>query len=320
MQYTLVYQHPSTTNPYPNIRLRVGPSGSPVGRDGNSTSSSLVSIIPSTGYSYDSVTSRHTYRFRWEAASTGGVAVANGTYDVRVLLDGTTELSSPASCTETIQVQSTAEQQPLFNIIKQSAPVCEANGNAVLNYTISVTNIGPVQGVIDFVRDDLDNNIVGLGITPTDINPSFGTYSNGVITWTGTVLDRTFAAGQTKQYTYRITIPANQVINFIATGVENQALVQYDTTTTTDNTDSFDLRTFLSCTTPSIPNTGIFDDGRFLLIGLLFTILGILTYRYDLAKRMARPLVMNVTNKAIDPFRTYENKLEKKLKDKISKK
>lgn len=290
--YTLVYQNPSTSNPYPNIRLRVGPSGSPVGRDANNTSSALVSVIPSTGYSFDSVTLRHTYRFRWEAATTGGAPITDGTYTVRVMLDGVNDIASPADCLETIQAQSTAEEQPLFSIVKQANPVCVENGNIQINYTITATNIGPVTGVIDFIRDTIDTNLVAASIVPTNIDPNFGSYSNGVITWTGTVNDRTFTSGQSRQYTFRITIPSAQIVNFSAEGVLNQVLVQYDTSTTNDNIDSFEIRTPASCSTTSIPETGIFDDGRFLLFGILFTIVGILIYRSDIFVKIQRPLVV----------------------------
>lgn len=319
VEYTLVYQNSSTTNPYPNIRLRVGPTGTPVGRDANNPGSALVSILPVNGYTYDPVTSRHTYRFRWEAVSTSGTPVTDGTYDVRVLLDGSNDLTEPAACLETLQTSSVAPEEPLFNIIKASAPVCEDNGNAVINYTLTVTNIGPVQGVIDFVRDDLDDAIVAAGITPTNINPSYGTYSNGVITWTGSVADRTFAAGQSKQYTYTVTIPSNQVINFISSGIYNQAQVQYDTTTTTDNVDSFDLRTFIECSVTSIPDTGIFDDGRFLLIGVILTILGILSYKFDIVKRTPHALTMGLNgnfSEVVDAFRPFEDRVERKTKKK----
>lgn len=294
VQYTLIYQNPSTTNPYPNIRLRVGNNGVAVGRDGNNTGNALVAPIPTTGYTFDSVTQRHTYRFQWEAINTSGSNIANGTYDVRVILDGGSEITTPSACTETLQVQSNAEQQPLLNIIKAGTPVCQSNGSVLINYVITARNIGPVSGVVDFVRDSLDTSIISAGITPTNINPSFGVLNSGIITWTGSVADRTFTAGQSKQYTYQILIPQAQVANFSATGVKNQALVQFDTSTTTDNTDSFDVRTPVNCsTTPpkEIPNTGIFDDGRFILIGVLMTITGVYIYRGGFKRKPKRPLV-----------------------------
>lgn len=293
MMYTLVYRNSSTTNPYPNIKLRVGTSGSPVGRDAFNTSSALVAPIPGTqGYSYDSVNSTHTFRFRWEAATTGGSPVADGNYEVRVLLDGSTEVSSPVACTENLQVQSTAEAQPLFSIVKAGNPVCVSDGSVQINYTLTLTNIGPVSGVADFVRDTLDSSVVSANISPTNINPSMGSYSNGIITWTGTTEERTFAAGQSKQYSYRITIPSNLVASFSAAGVLNQALVQFDTATTTDNTDSFDVRTDVSCTggSTTIPDTGLFDDGRFLLIGIVMAIGGATVIKVRSTRKITRPL------------------------------
>ncbi len=297
VDYTLIYNNSSSTDPYPNIRLRVGPSSGALGRDANNTASALVAPIPAGGVVHDSVANTWTYRFRWEAVSTAGAVIPNGTYDVRVLLDGITDLTSPAACTETIQVSSSAQESPLFDILKQSAAVCVNGGNQQINYTITVSNVGPVTGTIDFVRDTLDSNVVALGISPTNINPAFGTYASGVITWTGTVADRTFTTGQVKQYTYMITIPQNQLINFVSTGVRNQALVQYDTPTSNDNTDSFDVRTFMNCTINGIPTTGILDDPRLFLVGIAFMILGYMAYKHQFGKNISEILLTGIGEK-----------------------
>lgn len=278
--YTLVYQNPATSDPYPNIRLRVGTAGVPVGRDANSTSSTLVRPFNIT---HDSVQNRYTYQFRWEAASTAGADVAAATHNVRVLLDGTAELSSPAACTETLTVSQTAVEEPLFTVLKSGAPVCEADGDSVVNYTITVRNVGPVSGTIDFVQDTYDTNVYGLGILPTGLNPSFGTTNTGKITWTGDGSQRAFTAGQVKTYTYSIRIPADNVNAFATSGLLNQALVQYDTSTTNNNTTSFDLRTLLSCGT--IPATGIVDDYKFILVGMMFIALGLIVFKFRIGNQ-----------------------------------
>lgn len=284
--YTLVYQNPAASDPYPNIRLRVGTSGSPQGRDANNTSSATVRPYNVT---HDPVTSRYTYQFRWEAASTAGANVNAGTYNVRVLLDGTTELSTPSACTESITVSQTAVEEPLFTVIKSGAPVCESDGDAVVNYTITVTNVGSVPGTIDFVQDTYDAGVYGLGILPTGLNPAFGTLNTGTITWTGDNSQRTFSAGQVRTYTYSVRIPEDNVTAFSTSGLLNQAVVQYDTSTTNNNTTSFDLRTLLTCTT--IPATGIVDDYKFILVGMMFIALGLIVFKFRIGNQFSLMLM-----------------------------
>lgn len=320
LEYTLRYQNPATTNPYPNIRLRVGPSGSPVGRDALNTSSQLVS---SYAYTFDAITSTHTYKFRWEAAAPNGTGVSAGSYDVRALLDGSTALTSPTECLESITISQTAVVEPLFNVVKSGAVVCESDGDARVDYTITASNIGTVSGVIDFVEDKYDANAVTLGIQPTSINPTYSSVSGGKITWTGDVAARTYTAGQSKTFTYTLTIPRANLLTFTAPGVVNQVKLQYDTSTTQDNSTTFDLRTLLNCTPTAIPNTGIFDDARMLLIGLMFITLGMVVYKskvgYQLSEKLVGSVYDSVNNKVNNvkgQFRPYEESIMDDLNNK----
>ncbi|MFS8131093.1 MAG: hypothetical protein ACMG57_03875 [Candidatus Dojkabacteria bacterium] len=320
LQYTLIYQNNSTTNPFPNIRLLVSSGNTvatAVGRDANNTSSTLVAPIPVGGYSYDAVTSRHTYIFRWESVSTAGVAVPDATYQVRGLTDGTDAgiTTSPAACTESLTASAVAVQEPLFSIIKSSAVACVDNSDATISYTVSVTNVGPVTGVVDFITDTLDPLLATAGVSPTNLNPSYGSYASGVITWTGDVSARTFTAGQTKTYTYTVVIPVGQLLNFSG-GVQNLASVQYDTNTTNNNTTSFNLRTMLYCTINGIPITGIFDDGRLFLFGLIFIILGFIAYRYQLGKTISEKLISGAVSTA-EEFMPFEDRIERKMEKKM---
>ncbi len=320
LEYVLKYQNPATTNPYPNIRLRVGTAGSPVGRDALNTSSSLVSAY---SYSFDAITSTHTYTFRWESAAPNGTGVAAGSYDVRVLLDGSTALTSPTECLESITVSQTAQAEPLFNVVKSGAVVCEADGDARIDYTVTAKNIGSVTGVIDFVEDKYDANAVTLGIQPTNINPTYSSVSGGKITWTGDTTARTYTAGQSKTFTYSLTIPRANLLTFTAPGVVNQAKLQYDTSTTQDNSTTFDLRTLLNCTPTAIPNTGIFDDARMLLVGLMFITLGVMVYRtkfgYQLSEKLVGSVFDSVNGKVNNvkvQFRPYEESIIDDLSNK----
>ena len=320
LQYTLIYQNNSTTNPFPNIRLLVSTGNTvatAVGRDANNTSSTLVAPIPVGGYSYDAVTSRHTYIFRWDSVSTGGVAVPDATYQVRGLTDGTDAgiTTSPAACTESLTASAVAVQEPLFSIVKTGAVSCVDNSDATINYTVTVTNVGPVSGVIDQVTDTLDPLLASVGVTPTNISPVSGSYASGVITWIGDINERTFTAGQTKTYTYQVVIPVGQLLNFAA-GVQNLAAVQYDTNTTSNNTASFNLRTIMNCTINGIPITGIFDDGRLFLFGLIFIIFGFVAYRYQLGKTISEKLISGAVSTAeggIEKLMPFEDRIERKM-------
>ncbi len=284
--FTFRFRDERSNYPYhPGIVARVSSGGSDataVGRDSNATGNVLVALMPN-GRSRTQDTDGtyiYEYKFEWEAANTNGSDVAAGTYRVQfinaangngVLFEGT--------CEATITISGTQVENPLFSIVKLGTPVCESDNDSRIDYTVQVTNRGPVEGVIDLVRDTLDPQVISAGIVPTGITPSYGTYSAGTITWIGTVADRTYAPNQTKEFRYSVTIPSNLVASFTNTGIDNQVVVQYDTNDTDDNTDSFTLNTPVACSTTVIPETGIFDDGKFLLLGALFVLLGVYVYR-----------------------------------------
>jgi hypothetical protein len=323
--FVLRYQHRSTTNPFPNIKLRVGDPA--VGRDRLATSSELVSAT----HAYNATNSVHIYRFQWEAVSTAGVVVPDGTYPVRILSDGSSTVIDTVACQSALTVSADEPEAPLFVINKASTSVCDTNGDEVITYTITLTNIGPVQGVIDFVEDTFDENLLTLGITPTEITPDLNAengdpedeYIEGTnrIRWTGSTADRTFTAGQSKTYSYQIRIPLDQLVEFADAGVFNEAEVQYDTPNSTDNTASFDLRTMLTCSVPVIPDTGIANDlGLFMIVGLLLIFGGVVTYRY----RLSQNFTENIFLKGLDriggyiPQGSFERNIEEKLEKKAN--
>ncbi len=321
MEYTLVYRNTAATNPYPNIRLRVtgpDPSTSVAGRDANNAASTLVAVYtPSVRNAQNST---WTYRFRWEAATTAGVAIANGDYDVRILTDGTdNSVVGTASCQQSLTADSDAPEEPAFSIIKTSSPVCLENGGVRIDYTVTVTNIGPVTGIIDQVTDELDERFVNAGIAPADIEPNYGSYSNGVITWIGSEEEREFNSGESRDYTYSITIPVNNLLAFIFTGVDNAATVQYDTDTTENNTDTFELNTPIECDVPSIivpiPETGLFDDnGRYILIALILITGGLIVYRLRLTEEYTLNFIEKIRGSKFKE--TFEKDTLKDLKSK----
>ncbi len=316
VQFILTYQDSSATDPFPNIKLRVGPSGSEVGRDANNITQTLVSAV----HRVDIVTFKHSYMFTWEAVSTGGVDVPAGTYDVRVMLDGTsaTDITIPTACTSTVTVSAVAAQEPVFSINKSSVPTCDSStGDEIIAYTITISNIGPVQGTINNVEDTYDTTAASLGITPTGVTPT-GTIANGKITWVGDAAARTFSAGQSKTYTYNLRIPKSSLNGFLNVGFLNHAVVSYNTSTTTDNTASFDLRTPMNCSLTVIPITGIFDDGRFLLLGIVLVSAGYLVYRYRIGSKISFEMINELDANA--PIWGFEKGLEKKMNNRLRKK
>lgn len=322
VNYTLQYRFNQSTNPFPNIRLRVGPSGTPVGRDFYVPANVLVAPASiANNPSYNPSTGIWTYIFTWESAEVGGADVADGTYDVRVLTDGTgaSEITTPVGCLETLTITNGTTQQPNFQVVKQAASVCQSDGAAAIDYTITVTNIGPVSGAIDFVEDTIDSTAVALGLVPTNITPSFGTFSNGRITWIGTVGDRTYTAGQSKNFTYRLTVPRNNLISFL-NGVDNQVEVEFTTTST--NTRVFSLTTMLVCSLPPIPMTGIGDEGgRYLLIGGMLFIIALLIFKFRIGAGFVDKLMsegLELTEEKITSSMPYEKGIEKRLKRKAN--
>jgi hypothetical protein len=285
--FTLRFRDDRSAYPYdPGVQMRVSSASttaSAVGRDANNAASTLVGLmpgaagkiqIPQTDGSFI-----YEYKFEWEAATTGGQPVGAGTYTVEFLNNGSPLYGGNEGCKSSITISQEQVENPLFSIVKLSTPVCESDNDSRIDYTVRVTNTGPVEGVIDSVIDTLDAEVIAAGITPTSINPSYGTYAAGKITWIGTVADRTYTSGQTKEFTYSLTIPSAQVASFTATGIDNQVVVTYDTEDTDDNTDSFTLNTPVACSVTVIPETGILDDGRFLILGALFVLTGIYVYR-----------------------------------------
>lgn len=305
--YILEYQSSQTTNPFPNIRLRVGPSASPVGRDDNNTTSALVAPA---SVSYNTTSGIWTYYFEWEAYETNNTDVSDGTYDVRILTDGTSDEITEPSCTEQVTVTEGTTQEPVFNIVKSSADICLSNGSAQIDYTITATNIGPVSGTIDYVEDTFDPRLTQFGITPIAITPSFGVVSSGSIRWEGSVSERTFAAGQSKNYTYRVIIPQSLLINFTL-GVNNEAELAFTTDET--NTLTFSLNTPIQCSIPGIPDTSI-SDSRLLLLGMILIIISLIVYQTGIGSSMIQQVLdsgVQEVDKKVTKLMPFEERLQK---------
>jgi len=309
VEYTLTYTNSETGDPYPNIRLRVSAdNGSTiVGRDANSTSSQLVA--PSSRSTNGDT---KVYQFEWEALNTDDSTINAATYNVDVLLDGSSQVVDASACTETITIEEDVQQEPVFSIVKSGSEVCLADESARIDYQVTVTNIGPVEGTFDTVTDTPDSTLVNLGVTPSNINPTYGTFASGVITWTGDASDRTLAPGATMSYSYSMVLPSSLVSNFQTVGVDNEAQVNYD-----DDSSSFSLNVPITCTVTSttggttgvtqIPDTALDDSGVYILGAVMMMLLGVLVYK----TRFGSGLLLSVYKSS--PFASFEEKIEREF-------
>ncbi len=206
--------------------------------------------------------------------------------------------------------------EPAFSVTKSATPVClSTSDDLVLSYTITVENFGDVSGVVDEIVDTYDPQIDSLGFVISAITPSYGTQGNGKITWIGSEAQRTFAAGESKTYTYSVTIPKLEIDGITSQDLANTVSVQYDTESTQDNVVTFDLVVDTDCSV--LPTTGILDnDSKFLRIALLSIVLAIVFYKFNLTETIIRKVKYKF---AIGNNGVYQDKIlvniNKKKKD-----
>lgn len=314
IEYTLVYNNAAVGNPYPNIKLNVGDIGNPLGRDANNTLESLVTAFASPSTT-DSGTEK-TYKFLWEARNVDNSDVPSGTYEVQVLLDGNaSSVISDVVCTEDVTVSTTSAQVAVFTIVKNSSVVYIPNGDVQINYTLTVTNNSAIEGIIESVEDVIDSDLVAYSISPTNISPTYGTYNLGRITWIGTESARTFAAGESKTYSYRITIPYSNLSSFTRTGVDNAATVRFSEDVSTHRVNTLVIDNTPGTDTPVtnppvvVPDTALFDDAsHFIILASLLMITGLVVYKMNIGKLQ----VLSI----LDPEKGFQ---EKALDDLIKK-
>ena len=138
---------------------------------------------------------------------------------------------------------------------------------------MTVTNLGPTTGIIEFVEDELDPNIQTSWVSNISSSRGVsGALSGNTITWIGTEAQRTFTVNESETYTYRVTIPAASLSIFTTEGVPNQATVEFY-----DDQSIYNLVTPLNCT-GTLPSTGIFDNTPWIM-GTLAIILGVVAFK-----------------------------------------
>jgi len=192
--------------------------------------------------------------------------------------------------------------EPQFAITNNYAPSCETSGNALLKYTVTISNISTVSGTITKSEDEIDARLISGGIIPTNISNS-GTLVNNKITWAESSALRTFSANQSKVYTYEVRIPKEKLSPFV-NGTNTTSTVTYNTSNTTGNTNTFVLLSKHTCAIPTantvttpvqttipLPNTGLGDDTKLLIIGGLFILIALIIFRFQIGEDIVANLL-----------------------------
>lgn len=189
--------------------------------------------------------------------------------------------------------------EPQFSISTAYAPSCESNGDALLKYTLSITNISSVSGTITKVEEVVDPLLISNAIAPSTISNS-GVLSGNKITWTESTAARTYSANQTKTLTYQIRIPKNK-LSIFQNGTTSTATVTYDTSNSIGNTNSFVLISKHSCTIETtntvtqtnLPNTSIAEDYKLLIIGVLFILIAAVVFKLEIGEKFIKSIKLN---------------------------
>lgn len=164
-------------------------------------------------------------------------------------------------------------ENPDWNMAKNHDISCQADGSAssaVVRYTIRVSNVGNVEGVLPMIVDTLDADINMAWVSASSITPSYGVIVGRTIVWEIPVSEQTFDPGETRDFTYTVVYPEQYYGTYDNT-VEAFPEVGEDFTAE----DSVDV-TDVFCppgtpTSPPLPDTAIFNIGAIgkVLIGLL---------------------------------------------------
>lgn len=213
------------------------------------------------------------------------------------------------------------------SVITQSASTCSTGGDATLNITITVTNIGNQTAVLNSITETLDSRLATNSITAGSFVPSASSTSSTQAVWNGPI---NIAVNESKTYKYSIIIPQNKLATFVE-GVSSQSLVSYNNARQNGNSASFTLKSMFNCTVPTtgLPNTGILDDLRFFVIGIMFITLGYFIYKRDLGLNYSLSFLNGMAafrrstktkiSKSVLNAAPFEEGIEERIKEKFKK-
>lgn len=255
----------------------------PVGRDGyNTPATALVSPISLNPTYVDTQNNIVQYHFVWEATNVDESSLSNGDYKIEVSLDGGSLWESLSACQLTLTYDSGEVPEANFLIVKEGAEVCSTSSGSSITYTISVTNLGPDEGVLDYVEDQLDSNVQSSWVSNISSSRGItGSLVSGVIGWTGTEVQRTYAADEMETFSYKVDVPYANLSTF-PNGVPNIATVVFG-----DDQNRYNLVTPTTCQ-GDLPSTGIVDEVPWLFAALTITT-GLLVYKLGAGQQIIAP-------------------------------
>jgi len=269
------------------VKLRVSSTSNdiPVGEDYN-TGSTLVSPTVAPGYSASEDV--WTYTFAWKA-----VGLVDGSYEVEASFDGGATWSDIASCIDTFTFDDAEEIEPAFLIVKVGYSICKTTIGANMSYTITVTNLGPGEGTIEYVKDQLDTRVEDSWVSSMSSTKGVtGSVNSRVITWTGTAAQRTYAQQSSGKFTYILSVPSASLDSF------SNDIVNIASTESVEGQADYDLMTVMNCS-GVLPRTGTFDKTPWVL-AIFALILGITAYRLEVGKQTIQPVILGTKYKILE--------------------
>lgn len=176
------------------------------------------------------------------------------------------------ACVQSLNLDTDAPQQPSISVIKSGSTVCQTEGGATIDYTVTVTNSGSVAGTVNSVVDQLPSQVTSSSQVSNTV-PTASSITADTITWTGPF---TVNANASITFTYRVTFAQADLNTFTTNQLTNTVTVTYGTE---NSTATFTLLTVMSC----LPATGLFDEpAGLILVGLVLILAGILVNRSGL--------------------------------------
>lgn len=248
----------------------------------------------------------NTWTHNYNIAIPGGAA--NGNYSLRYSRScAMGALEAAAACQQAFTVTAGVQENPALSLIKSSAVVTLPNGNANVNYTITITNSGNVAATISPVVDVLPVQVTSASqVTAT--NPQASQITADAITWNGPF---TVNPNSSIQFTYTLSFTAAQIAAFTSNQLINTVTIT--NTGTGGGTLSFTLLTLLG----ALPATGLFDEpAGLMVVGLILIMIGLIINRSGILLNLFGAGVgsTDATTKLVESFlrgETEENRKDK---------
>ncbi|MBL8014984.1 MAG: hypothetical protein JNK26_02245 [Candidatus Doudnabacteria bacterium] len=258
----------------------------------------------------------NTWTHNYNIAIPGGAA--NGNYSLRYSRScAMGALEAAAACQQAFTVTAGVQENPALSLIKSSAVVTLPNGNANVNYTITITNSGNVAATISPVVDVLPVQVTSASQV-TSTNPQASQITADAITWNGPF---TVNPNSSIQFTYTLSFTAAEIAAFTSNQLINTVTITYNggggssssSSGGGGGTLSFTLLTLLG----ALPATGLFDEpAGLMVVGLILIMIGLIINRSGILLNLFGAGVgsTDATTKLVESFlrgETEENRKDK---------